>query len=68
MNKSFIKNGYMVIRNAFSENLHKKIQDLCLSVISKKNKEINYKSFCSSIKTQKNKLFNISRAIHNKLI
>ncbi len=68
MNKSFINNGYMVIRNAFSENLHKKIQDLCLSVISKKNKEINYKSFCSSIKTQKNKLFNISRAIHNKLI
>ena len=53
MNKNFIKNGYIVLRNVFPLKLHKEMQALVLNILSKKYKSNNYQEFCSQIKNKK---------------
>ena len=68
MNKNFIKNGYIVLRNAFPLKLHKEMQALVLNILSKKYKSNNYQEFCSQIKNKKNNLFELNKKIHSIFI
>ena len=68
MNKNFINNGYIIIRNAFSIKLHKEMQNLILNILDKKYKKNNYKIFCALINKKKHNLFELNKKIHSIFI
>ena len=68
MNKNFIDNGYIIIRNAFPAKLHKEMQNIVLKILDKKYKKNTYKVFCSLMEKKKKKLFDLNKEIHSAFI
>lgn len=68
MENSFVKNGYIIFKNAIPKDLVKKIQIATadsLSIISRKK---NYLSFCNTLKKIKIKEYEIVKPINKKIV
>ena len=69
MTKNFSETGFIIVRNAISKNLVKKIQNEIYSVLkirdSKKVKR--YKKFCNLVKNLKNNEYNFTKPIFETL-
>ena len=74
LNQSFVNNGYIIVRNAFSKKLFRDIQTIVIETISmhlKKKVNIktkNYKTFCSILEKSSNNFFHLNKEIHKRLI
>jgi|TARA_Y100000389_G_C17420476_1_gene496380 hypothetical protein len=73
VNKSFLNNGFFIIRNAFSKQLLLEIQKITNEIIfnlkrNGKSKKNNYKNFCLNLKKNNNNFFLINKNLQKKLI